>query len=300
MVTRVGHIGLQTPDLERSVAHAETILGLREVERVDGTSYLTCNSRHHELELLQADAHRLDHLAFEVSGADALAHIEDRVRSQGFGILDVAGERRGVERSVRVVGPGGFVFELFCGMQTVEPAHYNTVGIRPLKFEHITLKSTDKDAMEGFLVDVLGLRVSDRAEDAISWLRASDEHHGVSIIRADVDQLHHYAWQIAGWNEIARVGDHLLRNGRRFLWGPGHHGIGDNYFCYFLDDDGSIVEYSANILRIENESSYAPAIWPDTPLSVNRWGNPEPPDAFLTGGTTIWTPAPAGAVSDGR
>jgi len=296
MVTRVGHVGLQTPELERSVAHAESILGLREVERIDGTSYLTCNGRHHELELVQADAHRLDHLAFEVPDATALDRLEARITGAGFGVVAPAGPRRGVERSVRVSGPGGFVFELFCSMQSVSPADYDTVGIRPRKFEHITLKSSDKEAMEAFLVDLLGLRVSDRAEDAISWLRASDEHHGVSVIRSDVDQLHHYAWQIAGWSEIARIGDHLLRNGRQFLWGPGHHGIGDNYFCYFLDDDGSIVEYSADILRVADERTYAPAIWPDEPLSVNRWGNPEPPDAFLQGGTPIWTPAATAPV----
>lgn len=296
MVTRVGHVGLQTPDLERSVAHAETILGLREVERADGISYLTCNSRHHELQLIQADAHRLDHLAFEVPDSEALGELQARLAGAGHAILEAPGPERGVQQAVRFSGPGGFVFELFQGMETVQPTDYNTVGIRPEKFEHITLKSSDKEAMETFLVELLGLRVSDRAEDATSWLRVSGEHHGVSVIRSDVDQLHHYAWQIAGWNEIARIGDHLLRNGRRFLWGPGHHGIGDNYFCYFLDDDGSIVEYSANILRVENERTYVPTTWPDEPLSVNRWGNPEPPEAFQRGGTAISTPEAAAAV----
>ncbi len=33
MISRIGHVGLQVPDLERSVAHAEQILGLREVKR---------------------------------------------------------------------------------------------------------------------------------------------------------------------------------------------------------------------------------------------------------------------------
>lgn len=292
MVTRVGHIGLRTPDLEKSVAFAETILGLREVERVGGRSYLTCNSRHHELELIEDTSHRLDHLAFEVADREALKGAEARIVDQGLELLEPDSTARGVEGSFRFVGPGGFVFELFCGMHTVE-ADYNTVGIRPDKFEHITLKSSDKEGMESFLVDVLGLRVSDRAEDAITWLRVSDEHHGVSVIRAEVDQLQHYAWQIAGWNDIARIGDQLLRNGRRFLWGPGHHGIGDNYFCYFLDGDGSIVEYSANILRVENERTYEPGVWPDEPLSVNRWGQPEPPDAFQQGGTPISAPLAA-------
>ena len=102
----------------------------------------------------------------------------------------------GVADAFRFLAPGGLVIEVVHGMAHDQPRHYDSVAPRPLKFEHVTVKSTRKDELEAVLIDVLGLRLSDRAEDAVSWLRASDEHHGVSVIGADVDALHHYAWQL--------------------------------------------------------------------------------------------------------
>jgi catechol 2,3-dioxygenase-like lactoylglutathione lyase family enzyme len=290
MVSRIGHVGLRVTDLERSVAFAEQVMGLREVERDGATSYLTCNTRHHELVLIEGHQAGCDHLAFEVCDAAALDALRDTLAQRAIAVLDEPLER-GIADAVRFVGPGGFVFEVFHGMAHDQPAHYPTAGVRPLKFEHITVKSSHKPELEAFVEEVLGLRLSDRAEEQASWLRAGEDHHGVSIVRADVDQLQHYAWQMDGWDAFRRTGDCLMLHGRTFLWGPGHHGIGDNYFCYFFDADGAIVEYSAGIARIEDESTYEPGTWPDEPLTVNRWGDPPPPPAFLAGGVRLAYPA---------
>jgi catechol 2,3-dioxygenase-like lactoylglutathione lyase family enzyme len=288
MIHRVGHVGIRVADLERSVKHAETIMGLREVERVNGASYLTCNERHHELVLVEDAGVACDHLAFEVAGAEELDELRRRALNEGLHVLSEEPEEPGIEGAIRFVGPGGFVFEVFHGMALDQPRDYNTVGARPRKFEHITLKASDKEGMEDFLVRVFGFRLSDRSGDSISWLRCSPEHHGVSVIRAEKNQLQHYAWQVADYSDTRIIGDQLMRNGKTFLWGPGHHGIGDNYFCYFYDDDGVIVEYSADIMTVENEEAYRPRTWPDEPLSVNRWGNPPPPEEFVNGGTDLY------------
>jgi catechol-2,3-dioxygenase len=276
---RVGHVGLQVADLDASVAYAERVLGLRVSERRADVAYLTCNDRHHELSLHAGPASALDHIAFEVDRA-TFEVIEGRVDVLERGST-------GVADAFRFLAPGGFVLEVFHGMAHDQPRHYDSVAPRPVKFEHVTVKSTRKDELEALLIAVLGLRLSDRAEDAVSWLRASDEHHGVSVIGADVDALHHYAWQVDSFATFARVGDHLLQHGGAFLWGPGHHGIGDNYFCYFRDGDGAVVEYSAGIQRIEDEVAYVARVWPDEPLTVNRWGNPAPPAAFVDAVTPI-------------
>jgi len=286
MVSRIGHVGLQVPDLDRSVAFAERILGLREVERIDGTSYLTCNERHHELVLIEGERAGCDHLAFETFDPDGLARLREQLDARGLPVVDEPLEA-GVADAVRFTAPGGFVIEVFHGMATDQPAHYPTDGVRPRKFEHITIKSSVKDELEQLLVGLLGLRVSDRAEERVSWLRASDEHHGVSVIRADVDQLQHYAWQVDGWDAMRRTGDRLLLDGRTFLWGPGHHGIGDNYFSYFYDADGAVVEYSGDIKRIEDEATYTARTWPDVDRTVNVWGNPAPPAEFVAAGMPL-------------
>lgn len=285
MVSRVGYVALRVPDLKQSIDFAERILGLRVVARDGETVYLTCNARHHELVLIGGGEAAVDHLAFEVFSADGFDRVRMEVEERDVPILD---ERcgRGVADSLRFLAPGGFAIEVFHGMETDQAPHYDTVGVRPSKFEHITVKSSVKDELEKFLQELLGLRISDRAAEQITWMRVSDEHHGVSVIAADADQLHHYAWQV-NWEDIRRAGDQLLLHDREFLWGPGHHGIGDNYFCYFRDPAGAIVEYSADIQRIENEHEYRPRTWPDDPRTVNRWGNPEPPPEFFPGGIPV-------------
>jgi len=291
MSLRVGHVGLQVTDLERSIDHAERILGLRVSERDGDTAYLTCNERHHELILRKGPSVGCDHLAFELFEPDELAALRERVERAGLRIVGEGPQERGIADAFRFLAPGGFVIEAFHGMATDEPAHYDTGGARPRKFEHITVKCSQKQALEDVFTGIVGLRVSDRAEDQMVWMRASEEHHGVNVIRADVDQLHHYAWQVDDFAAIGRTGDHLMRHGKTFLWGPGHHGIGDNYFCYFFDDDGAVVEYSGAIQRIENEHAYVPRTWPDEPLTVNRWGNPPPPPDFFPAGIPLVPPA---------
>lgn len=290
-VTRVGHVGLQVTDLDRSLAFAEQILGLRLARRDPTAAYLTCNARHHELVLTEGDRLGCDHLALEVADAETLDRFRNDVADAGWQLLEDRPVEPGVADAAAFVGPGGFTFELFHGMSLDQPPHYDTVGVRPRKFEHVTVKSADKPGMEE-LLGMLGFRLSDQAGDAISWWRCGQEHHGISVIAAEVDELHHYAWQIDSWATVARTGDQLSNHGRTFLWGPGHHGIGDNYFCYFHDADGVIVEYSAGIARIEDEGRHQPRTWPDEPLSVNRWGNPPPPPEFARGGTP---PVPADA-----
>lgn len=287
MVSRIGHVGIRVPDVDRSVEFAQEILGLRVSGRSPDTAYLTCNERHHELMLIKGDAVACDHLAFEVYSRKHLEALTARLDAAGFPILAVGELEAGIEHAVRFVAPGGFTIELFHGMSRGEPRVYDAIAPRPVKFEHVTVKSAHKTELEQVLIGVLGMRLSDRAEEAISWLRASEEHHGVSVIAADVDRLHHYAWQMDGFGVFRDVGDHLMNRGHTFLWGPGHHGIGDNYFCYFYDVDGAVVEYSASIRRIEDESTYQPRIWPDEPLSVNRWGNPPPPPEFALAGIPL-------------
>jgi catechol 2,3-dioxygenase-like lactoylglutathione lyase family enzyme len=280
MVSRVGHVALRVTDVARSISFAEEILGLRVTERVDDTTYLTCNERHHELMLIESELPGCDHLAFETFDPAAIPALREELARRDVPILDDPLEA-GIEAAVRFIAPGGFVIEVFHGMATDEPADYDTCGVRPRKFEHISVNSTVKPELEVFMQELLGLRVSDRAEDRGIWMRVSDEHHGFSILADQTDALQHYAWQIECWDDMRRVGDRLMATGRRFLWGPGHHGIGDNYFSYFFDADGAIVEYSGDIQRIEDEATYVPRTWPDVVDTVNRWGNPPPPAEFV-------------------
>jgi catechol-2,3-dioxygenase len=282
-VCRIGHVGLQVLDLDRAVAFAIDVLGLRETERDGGAVFLSCNERHHELMLIAGETVALHHLAFEVPDATTLAALRARLDEAGWRLLDEPVEA-GVADAVRCVGPAGVVFELFHDMATIaRDAPDDATGVRPHRLEHATLTVSDLDAMERFFVEMLGFVRSDRVPEAISWLRCSSRHHDVNLM-AGSDAFHHMAWEVDGLADVGRLADLLAQRDESLLWGPGRHAPGNVLFGYFADDSGVINELCAEVDIVGPD--YAPKAWPHAPSTANRWGPQAPPD-FLARGVPI-------------
>jgi catechol-2,3-dioxygenase len=277
-VERIGHVGLQAQNLELAVRFATDVLGLRESERLDGASYLTCNERHHELVLIEAERDGLDHIGLEVGTADDLSRLRSAIADRGLELSDAEPEP-GIHDAVRFVAPGGIVFELFCGMTLDQPAEYATVGARPQRFGHATVLTSHGPELEDVLIGALGFRLTDRLPGVGAWLRCNADHHGIGMNFGAADGLHHYAFRQPDLSAIGRAGDLLARHERSFIWGPGRHGPGGNLFSYFPDTCGGLVEFYADLIEIVEEASYEPRVdWADAAL--NLWGPEPPPDFF--------------------
>ena len=291
MIRSIGHVALRVCDLDAALEHATQILGLHEVERSDGTVYLTCDASHHGLQLIRSDQVALDHVAFEAAGVEGLERLRDVLVKEGVPIVSEEPEEAGITQAIRFLGPAGILFEVYADMGRVNP-HYNSPGVRPVKLQHLTLRSERVEEMGEFL-GLLGFKLSDRIGDMIIWMRCNPDHHGVAVIRGG-NGLHHYAWEVEGWSDLERLGDHLLANGKRFMFGPGRHGPGLNLFCYHLDGAGVLVEYTADLVRIYDDAAYEPLDWPNTPESINQWG-PAAPEEFLAQATPAAEPATSSA-----
>jgi hypothetical protein len=70
--------------------------------------------------------------------------------------------------------------------------------------------------------------------------------------------------------DIRDWGDHFARLRIPVVWGPGHHGPGDNLFIFVADPDGNSVELSAE-LEIVPAGREARA-WPHEERTLNLWG----------------------------
>lgn len=287
MIKAIGHVGLQVPDLEESVRWATTVMGLREVTRDGGCAYLTHGSVHHSVQYLEAAAGALDHVALEAEDERALDQLRDRLGAGGVEIVSERPEELGVERAIRFRGPEGHVFEVFTGMAVDQPRHTGR-GVQPRKFGHPMLKCEDTRATAGFLERVLGFRLSDDVGDGtLLFLRCNADHHGIGITRGG-DGLHHYAWEVEGLAFLGQLGDVLEKNGSRFLWGPGRHGAGGNLFTYHLDPAGCVVEYYADMIRIDDEAGYRPGSWAMSDYRfANLWGPGIPGHEFFDGGAPL-------------
>lgn len=289
MVTRVGHMGMRVPDLDAAVEFHSEIMGLVETERTAGVSYLTCNERHHELMLIEDPRRRgYDHIALEVSNPKELENAKGRLEAAGGRVLGgVFDGEPGIDRALLVEGPGGHVFKLFYGMETVDAP---TSGDRPSKFEHYSLKTKRPKRLEAFITDGLGFRFSDRMGKFASWWHCDADHHGMAIVLAPGEELSHYAWTVEDLNQMGRFADRLKRQrDQKLVWGISRHGPGNNQFMYFFDNDGAMIELCSDLAKMPPLGDYVAREWPSGTTTLNQWGGP-PPLKFIRAGFPTISP----------
>jgi len=279
---RVGHIALRVPDLDEAVDFHADVLGLTETIREGGTSYLTCNERHHELILIQDGGRRgYEHVGLQVPDTKTLEQARSRVYAAGGELIGSTYDGEpGIDRAALMRGPGGHMFKLFVGMETVEP---QPPGDRVERFEHVSLKALNLKKSEKFIEEALGFRFSDRMGRTASWWHCESLHHGMALVLSPRHELSHYAFTAPDLNAMGRICDRLAARGGRLIWGPSRHGPGNNLFIYFHDPAGAMIEVCAEIARMPPDGDYLARQWPGGLGSINQWGGPPPPRFLLTG-----------------
>jgi catechol 2,3-dioxygenase-like lactoylglutathione lyase family enzyme len=276
-------MALRVPDLDAAVEFQRTVIGMVETERAAGAAYLSCNERHHELILIQDPVRRgYDHIGVEVPEARALELAKSRVAGAAGRLLgDIYDGEPGIDRALRVQGPGGHVFKLFCGIEADQVLER---GDRPIKFEHASVKVRNPRSFERFLQEGLGFEFSDRMGRFASWWHCDADHHGMAVVLAPRNELSHYAYALPDLNAMGRVADRLKRTrDQKLIWGPSRHGPGNNHFSYFHDNDGAMIELCSELAKMPPEGDYNARKWPIDPTTINQWGGPPPPKFLLTG-----------------
>jgi catechol-2,3-dioxygenase len=280
MIRSLAHVALQVTDLESSVRYAGKVLGMREVERIDGRAFLTLGSHHntyggvhHVIEYFEGPVTALEHVAFRAASAEALQQL--RICLEKAGVSVRAGQPEpNVADAIRFESPCGHGFEVFCGHDYSQKA-YTSSGVRLRRIQHINLNASNLDSMAEFMTSVLGFRISDYAygggQAALVFLRCDTDHHVAGVGRG-TDGLFHVAFEVDSMPELVRLADALDREGRRLVWGPGRHGAGDNVATYHTDPSGVPIEVFWDMQRIEDEA-WQPRTWSfEDYRFINQWG----------------------------
>jgi len=196
--------------------------------------------------------------------------------------------------------PDGNLLQVLVGSKLTgdEPAHHvqdalrpagargvlgrnDTDPVHPARLSHVLLFSTDLDRSIRFYRDVLGMRLSDRSQDAVAFMHARHgcDHHLIAFAKSHAPGWHHSSWEVGSVNEVGRGSEQMRDAGYVDGWGMGRHVLGSNFFYYVRDPWGSFAEYSFDI-------DYVPAgiVWdagnypPEDSLYL--WG-PALPDYFV-------------------
>jgi catechol 2,3-dioxygenase-like lactoylglutathione lyase family enzyme len=284
----IGHVAMQVPDLGASAEHAKQALGLIEIEGGEGAAYLSTGLKHHEVQLIAAEAAGLDHIGFEVTDEDELAALRDRAIAAGARILSEDPEEPGLEAAVRLVGPGGVVFELYTPMAVSPPGIEQQIGRHAKRFGHVTLVSEVGRDLVRFATEGLGFRVSDEFAD-FTWMRCDANHHSLAVGSLPDNKMHHYAFELNGWGGMMSYLDDIALRGESINYGPGRHGPGYNIFTYLPDPAGALLEAYTDLQMIYDDATYEPMDWSKTPGALNLWG-PDMPANFGEFGIPILAP----------
>ncbi len=126
----------------------------------------------------------------------------------------------------------------------------------PRKIAHINLNAKDFDASLAFFTGALGFRLID--DNAPLWFLHCNNSDHSSIVLAKTNQptLNHVAFEMPEIESVMRGMGRMKDAGYPIEWGPGRHGPGDNVFAYFCGPDEVPLEYTAEVLQVDD--SYQP------------------------------------------
>lgn len=274
LISEMGHVAIQTTDLGAAVNDATELLGLRVTERRDGEVYLAANAVHHELVYVESSRNGIHALGLVARNGDALAEIRRRVQAENLQVLAERPLSAGVADGLAFVGPEGWIFEVYTGM---ESSDRGSLSFGPDRYGHINFHPHDVRGMMLFLSRVFDFRLSDVIGDDFAYfMRCNPDHHGIALIKGR-GTFHHHAWQTQSVADLSKLGDRLHLQGRELIWGPVRHGAGHNIAAYYVESSGAVVELYTDLEQIYDDDR-APVVWGQDENWYNMWSDRRPDD----------------------
>jgi catechol 2,3-dioxygenase-like lactoylglutathione lyase family enzyme len=284
---RLGHVTLQTPDLDKTLAHYTRICGLVETARDKNSVFLATRIGQLALELKRAPAAMCEKLSFEVSAARPLADLTRELTGLGLKPAVQSDPAPSLSQVISFTDPKGTVIELFADWRNVGKTD-NAAEVAAVKMGHLAFMVEDPKATAEFYEKVLGFRVSDWIEDQFVFMRCNTDHHTVNFIKGDRVKMHHFAFEYRDFAHVNTAAEMLGQKDVPIIWGPLRLGPGHNIAIFHQDPDGQVVEFYAELDKmLDEELGYfeprpwhrdqpqRPRVWSKTKTSI--WGLPPGP-----------------------
>jgi catechol 2,3-dioxygenase-like lactoylglutathione lyase family enzyme len=276
-VNAVRSVEIGVSNVERSTQFYRDVWGLIPIAEHHGKRYFRASGpEHHVLVLSEAAQPGIINVEFSA------ASIED-VRA-----LHALSARRAAELSEpekRATPGGGFGFTIRDAndrtwtISTDLTAHADPTSSpdRPYKLSHVVLNSADVAGESAAAITDFGFHLRDESR-SMMFLGCNADHHSLAFARGSNGTLNHVAFEVPSIDAVMRGAGRLKRDGFPMQWGVGRHGPGSNVYSYFLDPDDLAIEYTSELLQVD-DASYRPGTPKDweRPPFYDAWGLAEPP-----------------------
>lgn len=271
-VAALRSVEITTPHLAGSVDFYTGVWGLDVAAEVDGTVYLAATGHDfHVLELTAGEATSLRKVSFRARSHEDLHRLFDRARQAGCEVISSPAPSSAPSggESFAVREPQGCAMEFVHGDRT-KPAR--AIVDRPERLAHVNINSADVEKLSAFYQEALGFRLSDRSK-LMAFLCCNSDHHAIVLAEAPRNGLNHVAFLMPDLESVMRGSGRMIDHGYPIGWGVGRHGPGDNVFAYFVDPTGAVIEYTAEVLQIDdNYVAKGPSDWVWPPGRTDQWG----------------------------
>ncbi len=279
-VIAIRSVDLGVPDIARAEAFYAETWGLEVAARQGRAVYLRATGPdHHVLALHPHPYAEILSVSFRVGTEETLERIAAAVASVDGSVIDAVTPNYDPDGGIvlKVGSSEGYILRFHHG-DALHGHAYSRCSF-PFRLSHVNLNCADIEATSQIFQSVLGFKLTDRSK-AMAFLRCNQDHHAVVLADSGVNGLNHVAFMMPDLESVMRGSGRMIDNGFPIGWGVGRHGPGDNVFAYFVDPFGFVIEYTAEVLQVNDD--YRPRgpdhwVWPAG--RTDHWGiAPPKPD----------------------
>lgn len=272
LLSQLAHVEVLTPTPDESLRFYTDVLGLEVSGRSGQSVFLRGWGErfHHSLQLTEAAAPGLGHIAWRTEGAEQLETAVARVEAAGVGEGWIE-PTPGQGPTYRYRGPGGHLHELFWEVEryTPPPGMESPFPNRPQRFvprgvaartiDHVTVATADPGADATWYRDTLGHRFMEYTviPERPDWIvfamtTVCERAHDFGLVWDPSPvrgRINHIAYWLDSREELLRAADVLLNQDVAIEFGPGKHGMGEQDYLYVREPGGLRIELNSGGYR---------------------------------------------------
>ena len=290
LLTHLRHVDLAVPDYDKQLDFYAGVWGLTKTSQDSSISFLAAEGSPEQyiVRLRRAEEKRLDLVSYGTATATDVDALAEQLLADSVQLISQPGrlDTPGGGYGFRFFDIDGRTIEVSADVAARPHRKIEEEESIPVRLSHVVLNSADIDATKKWYERHLGFRLSDtlghpHMGEVMHFLRINSQHHSLAVAKGPHTSLHHISFEMRGIDEYMRGTGRLLRAGVHKVWGPGRHLAGDNTFSYFHDPHGNTLEYTTELVQLD-EDTWHPHIYDFSDDDVaDQWGTANPANEMV-------------------
>jgi catechol 2,3-dioxygenase-like lactoylglutathione lyase family enzyme len=274
LIFGIHHAAVRVVNLEEAFNRWSHLLGLHG-EIIDGEGFLRCAHEDYCLRLIPSYLRGIEYIAYELESGITLEMAKAELEKREVYAQEISVGLRGM--GLQLLDPEDnkvVLIERVRPSETRNPEWQfssRTPAFHPRKFGHCNYLTTNVEKMTHWYIEKLGFKLTDRIGSEGVWLHVNSDHHVLAFLEKGISHLHHLAFELNDWSAFRVALDHLGKNKRHIVWGPGRHGMARNLYSYFrMPEEDMFIELCGDLEQLQTD--HIPRDYPDDAHASNVWG----------------------------